>query len=275
MASLVWHGMFILLVLELVVTLNLVLPVPRRIRNWICRKILAYPSVKTKEHIQLPIIFLGLGLFIALVDCWSTLNYMELRLEREDEEYFRLHGERAPPPHAHHVRAYHQAHREKEYKMERNLYLTAFTLTLLLVIVRVLDLMQEHVQLEDEWEQIKQESQANATTTTSTNITAATTTTGITTTTRRKDNLIVDDLSSGAQIKMTALRKKPLEKKRLALSFVSRRGGKLCFSRCVKDFNMVLADLGRKKLYNGRCLIQNSFTWMIAKPTSTRKTCVP
>jgi hypothetical protein len=218
MVSLVWHGIFILLVLELAVTLILVLPVPRRIRNWICRKILAYQSVTLKEFVQLPLLFLSLGLVFAVMDCCSSLHY-RASMEQVDQDYVGVVYSH-PHPHQHH----HHHHREKEYKTERNLYLAGFTLTLLLVIVRVLDLMQEHVQLEDECERVKKESKASTTnsTTTSTTSPAATTITGIATTPSSKDNnninapilnLIVDDALSGAQIEMTELRKKPLEKK--------------------------------------------------------------
>jgi hypothetical protein len=40
--------------------------------------------------------------------------------------------------------------KEKEYKTQRNLYLSGFALTLIFVIGRITDLMQEHADLEDE-----------------------------------------------------------------------------------------------------------------------------
>jgi hypothetical protein len=49
----------------------------------------------------------------------------------------------------------YQLDKEKEYKTERNIYLAGFALTLLFVIGRLTDLMQEHADLEDELEKIR------------------------------------------------------------------------------------------------------------------------
>lgn len=49
----------------------------------------------------------------------------------------------------------HQIDKEREYKTERNMYLAGFALTLLFVIGRITDLMQEHVDLEDDLERIR------------------------------------------------------------------------------------------------------------------------
>ncbi|KAL3915602.1 MAG: hypothetical protein SGILL_005573 [Bacillariaceae sp.] len=42
--------------------------------------------------------------------------------------------------------------REKQYKTERNMYLSGFAIALLFVIGRITDLMQEHAELETELE---------------------------------------------------------------------------------------------------------------------------
>ena len=49
----------------------------------------------------------------------------------------------------------HQLDKEKEYKTERNLYLAGFALTLLFVIGRITDLMQEHADLEIDLEKVR------------------------------------------------------------------------------------------------------------------------
>ena len=130
MASLVWTSIFIFLICEIVFTIILVIPVPRTVRNWICRKVFKW---KLEDHFKMPLIGVGVGLGFALLDCISSLKYL-YEIEREDggHDYMSIHE------------------REKEYKTERNLYLCGFAFTLLFVIGRLLDLMEEHVQLEDE-----------------------------------------------------------------------------------------------------------------------------
>jgi hypothetical protein len=45
--------------------------------------------------------------------------------------------------------------KEREYKTQRNLYLSGFALTLIFVIGRITDLMQEHVDLEDDLQKLR------------------------------------------------------------------------------------------------------------------------
>jgi hypothetical protein len=54
-----------------------------------------------------------------------------------------------------HERVYHAQDKERKYKSERNMYLAGFSLTLLFVIGRILKLMQESVELEEEKDRVK------------------------------------------------------------------------------------------------------------------------
>jgi hypothetical protein len=135
-----------------------------------------------KKRLQTPLLFVGLALTLALLDCFS---FLQLIFEREQE------GHELP------VQAYtgnegvmHQLDKEKEYKTERNIYLAGFALTLLLVIGRLTDLMQEHADLEDDLEKIRLSSKPVDD--------SATTTTGE---------------AGVVEIEMKPIKKKPVEKK--------------------------------------------------------------
>jgi hypothetical protein len=90
---------------------------------------------------------IGAALALALLDGLSFLQF----LVQDDKE---LHGYHHLP-HDHHSK-------EREYHTERNLYLAGFCLTLIFVIGRITDLMEEHVELEDELERAWKESPADA-----------------------------------------------------------------------------------------------------------------
>ena len=143
MASFLWTSVFIFLCLELALTLILVIPVPRKIRNWVCRQT---TKIHLKQKLQ-PILWgIGCALSVALMDCWSLLQY----IFQDHHPIDTIHPHSTiPPGHLTH----HQ--KEKEYKTERNIYLAGFALTLLFVIGRIADLMQEHVELEDDLETVR------------------------------------------------------------------------------------------------------------------------
>ena len=147
MASFLWTSVFILLCLELALTLVLVIPVPRKIRNWVCRQ-------TTKIHLQQklqPILWgIGVALSLALMDSWSLLQF--LFQDKNDPTILLSHHDPPHKPPTGHL-SHHQ--KEKEYKAERNMYLAGFALTLLFVIGRITNLMQEHVELEYHLETIR------------------------------------------------------------------------------------------------------------------------
>ncbi len=141
MASVLWTSVFIFLCLELGLTLILVIPVPRKIRNWVCRET---TKLHLKEKLQPVLWGVGVALSVALLDCLSLLQFLF-----QDDTVVR---EMSMMHHASGLLA-HQ--KEKEYKTERNIYLAGFALTLLFVIGRITDLMQEHVELEDDLEKVR------------------------------------------------------------------------------------------------------------------------
>ena len=137
MASLLWSSIFAILCLELALTFVLVLPVPRQIRNGVCR---AATEMDLKAKLQPVLWAVGLGLTIALLDGLSFLQFIfQGEWELRYSSYSRYH---------------HRDNfaREQEYQTERNVYLAGFSLTLIFVIGRITDLMQEHVELEEELE---------------------------------------------------------------------------------------------------------------------------
>lgn len=117
-----------------------------------------------------PFLFIGLALSFALMDCYSSLEF----IFSVEKEAGRRHES--------------SLNKQKEFKAERNMYLAGFALTLIFVIGRLTDLMQEHVELEDECEQAR----------------------------RGKlmvDSSSVDDDSGNVQIEMKTVKNKPGDKK--------------------------------------------------------------
>jgi Bap31/Bap29 transmembrane region len=144
MRSILWTAIFVILCLEVALTFVLVLPVPRRLRNGVCR---AATDLDLKGKLYPVLRGLGIGLVLALLDSFSFLQF----LVQDNRE---IHGQH----HRHHD---HHA-REREYQTERNIYLAGFCLTLIFVIGRITDLMQEHVELEDELERARKVSPTEA-----------------------------------------------------------------------------------------------------------------
>ena len=139
MRSLLWTGVYILLVVELCFTAILVLPIPNKFRNKI---VLSVSKLDLKQKLQ-P---LFLGIFIALVVALLDTSVFLSNIYSQKQEDYPLHSE-------HHRHDYHNNSidrhllKEREYKAGRNLYLAAFALTLLFVIGRITELLQEHAEL--------------------------------------------------------------------------------------------------------------------------------
>mmetsp|Transcript_30131 Transcript_30131/g.72330 ORF Transcript_30131/g.72330 Transcript_30131/m.72330 type:complete len:162 (-) Transcript_30131:69-554(-) len=138
MPSLIWSTAYAFLLVELVITAILVVPVPIKIRNAITRKVFQFDL---GERIRKPILFIAIALAMGFVDSYSKHQYV---MEKIDEE------RNAELDHGHHLPHVLHHEKEKKYKAERNMYLTGFALTLLFVIGRICQLMQEHVELENE-----------------------------------------------------------------------------------------------------------------------------
>lgn len=145
MPSLIWTTVFSFLLLELAVTLILVLPVPRRVRNFLARNVVS--RFNLGERLGKPILFVAIALSFALLESYVAHQRILARLEHEhggDDMYSQQHG-----------RVYHAQDKERKYKSERNMYLAGFSLTLVFVIGRILKLMQESVELEEEKDRVK------------------------------------------------------------------------------------------------------------------------
>jgi hypothetical protein len=141
MPSLIWGSIFLLLILELVVTFALALPVPRKIRNVLAREIFKF---HVGDKLRKPILYVGIALFLALMESYFSHRRLVNRMMEE-------HGVSS---YSHDI-AFHPHDKERKYKAERNMYLAGFSLTLLFVIGRITTLMQESVELEEETERVR------------------------------------------------------------------------------------------------------------------------
>ncbi|KAL3915074.1 MAG: hypothetical protein SGILL_005816 [Bacillariaceae sp.] len=151
MASIVWMSIFLILAIELIITLILVLPVPRKTRNFIAKGIFQFHIA---ERLKMPIRFIGVALSLALIDSYSTHQRIMTRVLEEQEAGM------LPSHHtaAHHDHFYPGLHdRERKYKSERNMYLAGFALTLLFVIGRLAVLLEETVELHEEIDRVSEQ----------------------------------------------------------------------------------------------------------------------
>lgn len=145
MRSLLWTTVFVFLMAELALTLILVIPVPRKIRNWICLKV---SKIELKKRLKMPLMGIFCALLFALLDTINFLSQIYKREDRERESDNNNSGIIGNTIDRHLIK-------EKEYKAGRNLYLVGFALTLLFVIGRITELMQEHAELEGRIENLK------------------------------------------------------------------------------------------------------------------------
>ncbi|PXF46359.1 hypothetical protein BWQ96_03858 [Gracilariopsis chorda] len=125
MATIVWMAVFFLLMIELVITALLVLPLPRVLRKFIARKIFNYDLGRRIRFVSN---FIILGLILAVSDAVQTLRHLEQKEGTEASSS-----------------AYNDA-----------LYLAGFALTLMFVIARIVELMQEVVNVEEQKEVVEQ-----------------------------------------------------------------------------------------------------------------------
>lgn len=159
MASILWTGVFVFLTMELVVTLILVLPVwiPRKIRNTgLARKVAAVSQWNLKKRLRLPVLFIATTLSLALLESYLVhqriLQKMDPAVASHADGHY-LHSYASISSGVEHLIQNHHF-KERKYKAERNMYLTGFALTLLFVINRIIQLMQESVEQEKERERI-------------------------------------------------------------------------------------------------------------------------
>jgi B-cell receptor-associated protein 31 len=142
MASLIWTAVWYFLMFELIVTLILVIPVPRKIRNMLARQV---NKLDLGQRLAKVGIFVTIALAAALVESVSSIQTIS---ERERTEAH--HGFSAGS--VEHDRILHDLDKQRKFRSERNMYLAGFSLTLLFVIVRIANLMQESVEWEEQVE---------------------------------------------------------------------------------------------------------------------------
>ena len=140
-----WTGVFGLLIVELALTLLLVIPFPRTLRNKICR---IASKLELKKRLQVPLRGLFFVLVLALLDTANFLANIYTKKEQDLASTTYASAEHQRNPIDRHLL------KEKEYKAGRNLYLVGFSLTLLFVIGRITELMQEHSELEGKIENL-------------------------------------------------------------------------------------------------------------------------
>eukprot|EP00178_Gracilaria_changii_P006941 TRINITY_DN223_c0_g1_i1.p2 TRINITY_DN223_c0_g1~~TRINITY_DN223_c0_g1_i1.p2 ORF type:complete len:189 (-),score=38.32 TRINITY_DN223_c0_g1_i1:1862-2428(-) len=139
MASVVWVSVFFLLMMELVITAILVLPFPRFVRKFIARKIFTYDLGKRIRFISN---FIILGLILAVSDAVQTLRHLEQKEAGETSNQA-----------TNDARVGYIAvsfDKQRKFRAERNMYLAGFSLTLMFVIARIVELMQEVVNVEEQ-----------------------------------------------------------------------------------------------------------------------------
>ena len=136
MRSLLWTAVFGLLVVELCLTLILVIPVPRKIRSMICNGV---SRLELKKRFKTPLVAIFFALVFAVLDTAMFLG--NIYTQKEEEKALHTGHDALNVIDRHLLK-------EREYKAGRNMYLAGFALTLLFVIGRITDLMQEHAELE-------------------------------------------------------------------------------------------------------------------------------
>eukprot|EP00538_Stauroneis_constricta_P009328 CAMPEP_0119554670 /NCGR_PEP_ID=MMETSP1352-20130426/7080_1 /TAXON_ID=265584 /ORGANISM="Stauroneis constricta, Strain CCMP1120" /LENGTH=183 /DNA_ID=CAMNT_0007601285 /DNA_START=60 /DNA_END=611 /DNA_ORIENTATION=- len=181
MASIIWTSIFVFLICELLLTGLLVIPVPRKIRNFIASKIF---QLQLGEKLSKYILFIGIGLVFAILE--SFISHQRI-VDRMSE-----YGDGGGYDHHHHGHKEHIHDKERKYKTERNMYLAGFAFTLLFVIGRITQLMEESVELEKQIHDLS----------------------AVTDPSKTNDVGAVDGDNGGGSIELKPMKKKPLEDKK-------------------------------------------------------------
>ena len=155
MASLVWTAVYLLLLVELAIVFILVIPMPRRWQNSLVARPIRH--FRLGERLAKPVLFLGIALTVALAESFVHHQRIVQRLAMDHNQPQQMNIE----PHREHLHHVHD--KERKYKAERNMYLAGFALTLIFVIGRITQLMQESVASweEQQQQQIKEKEEAS------------------------------------------------------------------------------------------------------------------
>lgn len=144
--SIVWLSVFILLCIELIILLPLVVPLPNAVRRFLAKKILSF---NLAPKIRFLVNFTTLGLIFAVWDAVQQLQHLEGKAKDGGENV--MSGDLGST-------GYLSKNMTKSrlFRAERNLYLAGFTLVLLFVIARMVELLQLSVDLEEQRDSLKQ-----------------------------------------------------------------------------------------------------------------------
>jgi Bap31/Bap29 transmembrane region len=141
MASFIWTSVWFLLLVELGVTLILVIPVPRKIRNFIARRVNRLDLGRRLGNLG---IFLGVALTMAFIESVTSIHHLIIKEKEESGNQHHRHDAL--------LLEHHDLFKQRKFRSERNMYLAGFSLTLLFVIVRLCQLMHESIELEGQVE---------------------------------------------------------------------------------------------------------------------------
>ena len=130
MASLVWTSVYLLLLIELAIVIVLVLPLPQSWQHTLLSK--PIQRFRIGARLKKPVLYLGIALSLALMESIYHHQRMVHRLNNNETEI-----------NDHHLHLHHHRNKERKYKAERNMYLSGFALTLLFVIGRITQLLQQ------------------------------------------------------------------------------------------------------------------------------------
>ncbi len=151
-AHIVWKAIFAFLAAELVVTILVLVPIPLKVTAWFARFLPKGSLARfMNQQLKKPILFIGIGLGLALAESIFTHQHILARIEKEKQGF----GSAQPSYFDYFYPGMHD--KERRYKSERNMYLSAFALTLLFVIGRITALLRESVDLHEEATRLEKE----------------------------------------------------------------------------------------------------------------------
>jgi hypothetical protein len=172
------------------------------------------------ERLAKPILFIGIALTLALVESFLTHQRLLDRLAEEEDvlaleivsrnggagEYHGGGGGGGASLKLGSAATMTHHDRERKYKSERNMYLAGFALTLVFVIGRITQLMEENVELEEECDRLLHRQKLPVVPSSKHGGGAETSATSA--------NYDDDKATTTSEVEMKTMRKKPAEKKK-------------------------------------------------------------
>lgn len=140
--SFLWTTVSVLLIIELVILLMLCLPLPWGVRKNISRWIY---RVRAQDKLNASIRYLIFGLCLAFAEAFNSLRTVHIRREFQS-------ADDVPTDPSVQVLAL-QDFRWQKARAERNLYLSAFSITAWIVILRLIRLASIEIQLRNKIKQ--------------------------------------------------------------------------------------------------------------------------